>query len=144
MLQEEPPKVKNMIEEFKKFIARGNVIDMAVGIIIGAAFTAIVNSLVSDIIMPIVAIATGGIDFQDWKITLIGDNAIMIGQFINAVISFFLISLVVFFIIKAISLVNHKPAEVPTTRTCPYCKSDDVSVSAVKCPHCGSEIEPVQ
>lgn len=133
-----------IVEEFKKFISRGNVMDMAVGIIIGAAFTAIVNSLVSDVVMPIIAMVTGGLDFQEWKIPLFGDNAIMIGNFINAVVSFFLIALVVFFMMKAMNMVHlKKKEEKPTTRTCPYCKSDGVSVDAVKCPHCGSALEPV-
>lgn len=132
-----------MWKEFKAFISRGNVVDMAVGIIIGAAFTAIVNSLVNDLVMPLIAIVTGGIDFQSWKIPLGGDNAIMIGNFIGAVISFFLIALVVFFMVKAMNIFHKKKDEAPTTRTCPYCRSTDVSVDAVKCPHCGSELKPV-
>ena len=131
-----------MWKEFKEFISRGNVIDMAVGIIIGAAFTAIVQSLVNDIIMPIIALVTGGLNFSEWVIPLGGSNAITIGNFISAIINFILIALVVFLIIKLINKLHHKKDEAPTTRTCPYCKSTDVDVHATKCPHCGSEIKP--
>lgn len=132
-----------MWKEFKDFISRGSVIDMAVGIIIGAAFTAIVNSLVDDLVMPLIGLLTDGINFESWVIPLNGDNSITIGNFISAVISFFLIAFVVFMIIKAINMMHKKKYEAPTTRVCPYCKSSDVSVDAVKCPHCGSELEPV-
>lgn len=133
-----------MWKEFKAFISRGSVMDMAVGIIIGAAFTAIVDSLVSDLVMPIIGLLTDGISFEDWKIPLNGDNAILIGSFVNAIISFFLIAFVVFLLIKAINLMHLKKEEAPTTRTCPYCKMSDVSVDATKCPHCGSELTPVK
>lgn len=133
-----------MWKEFKAFISRGSVVDMAVGIIIGAAFTAIVNSLVSDLVMPIIGLVTDGINFEDWVIPLNGENSILIGNFINAVISFFLIAFVVFMMIKAINMLHKKKEETPTTRTCPYCKSTDVSVDAVKCPHCASELTPAK
>lgn len=131
-----------MWTEFKTFISRGSVIDMAVGIIIGAAFTAIVDSLVSDLVMPIIGLLTDGISFDNWKVPLNGDNALLIGNFINAVISFFLIAFVVFLMIKAINMLHKKKEEAPTTRVCPYCKSADVSVEATKCPHCASELTP--
>lgn len=131
-----------MWKEFKEFISRGSVMDMAIGIIMGAAFTAIVNSLVSDIVMPILALCTGGIDFQSWVIPLGGDNAITIGNFINAVISFFLIALVMFLLIKGINAIHKKPAAAPTTRTCPFCKTE-ISINATRCPNCTSEVPPV-
>lgn len=134
--------MKKMLNEFKEFISRGSVIDMAVGIIIGAAFTAIVDSLVSDVVMPILALVTGGLNFEQWVIPLVGDNSITIGNFINAVISFFLIALVIFLMVKTLNKFRKKAEKAPTTRTCPYCKSTDVDVSATRCPHCGSEIEP--
>lgn len=131
-----------MWNEFKKFISRGNVMDMAVGIIMGAAFTAIVNSLVSDIVMPVIALCTGGVDFESWKIPLMGDNAISIGNFINAVISFFLIALVMFLLIKGLNALHKKQNEAPTTRTCPYCKTE-ISIDATRCPNCTSELPAV-
>lgn len=98
---------KGFVAEFKAFIARGNVLDMAVGIIIGSAFTAIVTSLVNDIIMPIVGVIIGGIDFSGLKVT-VGSSAINYGLFIQAIINFLLIALTVFIIIKIISRVQRK------------------------------------
>ena len=98
---------KGIIAEFKAFIARGNVLDMAVGIIIGSAFTAIVTSLVNDIIMPIVGVIIGGIDFSGLKVT-VGSAAINYGVFIQAIINFLLIALTVFIIIKALSKAKRK------------------------------------
>lgn len=103
---------KGFIAEFKAFIARGNVLDMAVGIIIGSAFTAIVTSLVNDIIMPIVGVIIGGIDFSGLKVT-VGSSAISYGLFIQAIINFLLIALTVFIIIKALSKAKRKQAEEP-------------------------------
>lgn len=103
---------KGFIAEFKAFIARGNVLDMAVGIIIGSAFTAIVTSLVNDIIMPIVGAIIGGIDFSGLKVT-VGSSAINYGLFIQAIINFLLIALTVFIIIKALSKAKRKQAEEP-------------------------------
>lgn len=103
---------KGFIAEFKAFIARGNVLDMAVGIIIGSAFTAIVTSLVNDIIMPIVGVIIGGIDLSSLKVT-VGSAAINYGVFIQAIINFLLIALTVFIIIKALSKAKRKQAEEP-------------------------------
>ena len=103
---------KGFIAEFKAFIARGNVLDMAVGIIIGSAFTAIVTSLVNDIIMPIVGVIIGGIDFSGLKVK-VGSAAINYGVFIQAIINFLLIALTVFIIIKALSKAKRKQAEEP-------------------------------
>ena len=103
---------KGFIAEFKAFIARGNVLDMAVGIIIGSAFTAIVTSLVNNIIMPIVGVIIGGIDFSGLKVP-VGSAAINYGVFIQAIINFLLIALTVFIIIKALSKAKRKQAEEP-------------------------------
>ena len=103
---------KGFIAEFKAFIARGNVLDMAVGIIIGSAFTAIVTSLVNDIIMPIVGVIIGGIDLSGLKVT-VRSAAINYGVFIQAIINFLLIALTVFIIIKALSKAKRKQAEEP-------------------------------
>ena len=135
--------MKNFFDEFKKFISRGNVMDMAVGIIIGGAFTAIVTSLVEDIITPILGIF-GGMDFSDVVLTINGSN-FGIGKFITAIINFLLIALVLFSIIKAINkaqTIGKKKEEeaAPTTKKCPYCLSE-IPLEATRCPHCTSELQ---
>lgn len=136
--------MKTFMAEFKKFVARGNVMDMAVGIIIGGAFTAIVTSLVDDILMPVLSLLTGGFDFNALCIVLgEGENAATLnyGSFIAAVINFLLISLVIFMLIKAINRLSVKKEEAPaTTKECPFCK-EQIAVSAVRCPHCTSELK---
>ena len=138
--------MKALIKEFKEFISRGNVMDMAVGVIIGCAFTAIVNSLVNDMLMPLLSLLTGGFDFSGLCIALgEGENAATInyGSFISAIINFLLIALVIFLIIKAINKVSRKKKEeaaAPTTKECPYCK-EQIVIDATRCPHCTSELE---
>lgn len=138
--------MKKFMEEFKKFIARGNVMDMAVGVIIGGAFTAIVNSLVNDVMMPILSIITGGFDFSSLCIVLgEGEGAATLnyGAFIAAIINFLLIALVIFWMIKAINTFTKKKEEKPapvTTKDCPYCKSK-IALEATRCPHCTSQLE---
>ena len=137
--------MKALIKEFKEFISRGNVMDMAVGVIIGGAFTAIVNSLVNDMLMPLLSLLTGGFDFSGLCIALgEGENAATInyGSFISAIINFLLIALVIFLIIKAINKVSRKKKEeapVPTTKECPYCK-EQIAMEATRCPHCTSKL----
>lgn len=110
---------KGMIQEFKEFISRGNVMDMAVGVIIGSAFTAIVNSLVDDVVMPALGILIGGMNFEDYKIVIheaVGDvpeSAIYYGRFIQNIVNFLLIALVVFLIVKGINKLHKKPEEAP-------------------------------
>ena len=135
--------MKSFMKEFKEFISRGNVMDMAVGIIIGGAFTAIVTSLVEDIITPIIGMI-GGFDFSSFVVTVNNSN-IAIGKFINAVINFLLIALVLFSVIKAMNKaasIVKKPAEeeAPTTKMCPYCKSE-IAIEATRCPHCTSQLD---
>ena len=138
--------MKALIKEFKEFISRGNVMDMAVGVIIGGAFTAIVNSLVNDMLMPLLSLLTGGFDFSGLCIALgEGENAATInyGSFISAIINFLLIALMIFLIIKAINKVSRKKKEeapVPTTKECPYCK-EQIAIEATRCPHCTSKLE---
>jgi len=135
--------MKSFMKEFKEFISRGNVMDMAVGIIIGGAFTAIVTSLVEDIITPIIGMI-GGFDFSSFVVTVNNSN-IAIGKFVNAVINFLLIALVLFSVIKAMNKaasIVKKPAEeeAPTTKMCPYCKSE-IAIEATRCPHCTSQLD---
>ncbi len=139
-------KEKGFIAEFRKFIMRGNVMDMAVGVIVGGAFTAIVTSLNQDILTPILGIF-GGTDFSSLKLTLgTGDSAPVLcyGNFITAVINFLITSLVIFVMIKMLNAVSdrlHKKEEekpeTPATKTCPFCRST-IDIAATRCPHCTS------
>ena len=136
---------KGFIGEFKEFIMRGNVMDMAVGVVIGGAFGTIVSSLVEDIITPIIGAVTGGVDFSSLVIKLNGDAAIGIGNFINAILNFLIIALCIFSVIKAFNKAKEMkegPAveeeAAPATKICPYCKSE-VAIDATRCPHCTSE-----
>lgn len=141
--------MKGFVEEFKKFIMRGNVMDMAVGVIVGGAFTSIVTSLNQDILTPILGIF-GGTDFSHLAVTLgSGENAPVLyyGNFITAVINFLITALVIFVLIKVINSLGDRfkkkeePAPVaPTTKICPYCKSE-IAIEATRCAHCTSVLE---
>ena len=140
-------KEKGFIAEFKKFIMRGNVMDMAVGVIVGGAFTSIVTSLNQDILTPLLGIF-GGTDFSNLYVTLgSGENAPILyyGNFITAVINFLITALVIFLLIKGINAVGTKLSHkeetaAPTTKKCPFCKSE-IAVDATRCPHCTSQLE---
>ena len=130
-----------MLKEFKEFITRGNVIDMAIGIIMGSAFTAIVNSMVEDLLMPILAGITSGVNYEDLVINIAGSQ-IRIGSFINAVITFLIIAFVLFLIVKSMNKLHKKKEEpiVETEKSCPYCKSK-IDIEATRCPNCTSKLE---
>ena len=145
--------MKGFMEEFKKFIMRGNVLDMAVGVIIGGAFTSIVTSLNKDVITPLLALF-GGVDFS-YLVLVMGTGedapALLYGNFITAVINFLITAFVIFCLVKAINALGDKltkkeeeeaPAAppAPTTKKCPYCCSE-ISIEATRCPHCTSQIE---
>lgn len=134
----------SFMKEFKEFISRGNVIDLAVGVIIGGAFTGIVTSLNEDIITPLLGIF-GGVDFSNLKIALgtaKTSPVLSYGSFITAVINFLITAFVVFCMVKGINNISkkviHEKEEV-TTKECPYCKSE-IPVEATRCPHCTSEL----
>ena len=137
--------MKAFVKEFKEFISRGNVMDMAVGVIIGGAFTAIVTSLVNDIMNPLLSLITGGFDFTAMCVVLgEGEGAATLnyGAFIAAVINFLLTALVIFFLIKGINKLSKKKEEAPaapTTKECPFCK-EQIAIEASRCPHCTSEL----
>ena len=136
--------MKKFIGEFKEFIMRGNVIDLAVGVIIGGAFQAIVSSLVDDILMPLIGIILGKVDFSA-LVAQVGDAQIAYGKFITAIINFIIMAFVIFLIVKAINKVSsigkkEEPAAAPTTKVCPFCKSE-IAIDATKCPHCTSDVE---
>jgi large conductance mechanosensitive channel len=131
------------IDEFKTFIMKGNVVDMAVGIVIGLAFSAVVTAMVADLITPLIGVP-GHLNFAGWSFTLNG-STFQQGLFINAVISFLLIALVVFFlIVKPMNAMNaraaaRKPKAAPTTKDCPYCLSE-IPIKARKCKFCASDV----
>ena len=142
-----------MLKEFKAFAMRGNVLDMAVGIIVGAAFGRIVTSLVSDIIMPPIGLALGKVDFSTLFLNISGKDyptlaaakaanaaTINYGIFLNTVFDFLLVALVIFILVRQINRWNKpQPAPGPTTKECPYCVSV-ISPKATRCPHCTSEL----
>lgn len=155
-----------MWKEFKQFATRGNVIDLAIGVIIGGAFQKIVNSLVNDIVMPFVSIFTGKIDFNNLTINF-GNTSIKYGSFITNVINFLIIAFSVFLMVRYINKLNktieekakdinkklekqpkffkkkkkkEEPKPEPTTKVCPYCLSE-INIKASRCPHCTSILE---
>jgi large conductance mechanosensitive channel len=142
-----------VLKEFKKFALKGNMIDLAVGIIIGGAFSSIVNSLVNDIIMPILSIFTKNINFTNWFIALDGKSydtlqlakdkgvsTINYGLFISGLLNFLIMAFVVFLIVKWINkLKKPEPVAAATTKKCPYCLTD-INLNATKCPNCTSDI----
>ena len=133
--------MKKFMTEFKEFIQQGNVLDMAVGVIIGGAFGAIVNALIDNIINPLIAMI-GGTEIG--LAVKIHGQTLNFGAFISAILNFLIIALVVFLIVKsankAKSLVaQEEEEEAPTTKTCPFCKSE-IDIEATKCPHCTSDI----
>ncbi len=144
--------MSKILQEFKTFVMRGNVIDMAVGVVVGGAFSNIVNSLVNDIVMPVVSLVTGKINFADMMISLdgkkyaslaaaqeVGAPVIAYGNFIQIIVQFLLTAFVIFMVIKGINRLHKPEPEVaPTTKICPFCKSE-IHIEAVKCPHCASE-----
>lgn len=146
-------KKSGIIDEFKKFITRGNVMDMAIGVIIGGAFTTIVTSLNNDIISPILGIF-GGVDFSGLTLVMgSGENAPVLkyGSFITAVINFLIIAIIIFAIIKVVNKINESIAAklgsdeaeetpVDTTKVCPYCL-EKIAKEATRCPHCTSVLE---
>ena len=143
-----------MWKEFKQFITRGNVIDLAIGVIIGAAFGKIVTSFVNDILMPPIGLLLGNVDFTNLFVTLSGGAyttleeaqaagaaTINYGVFINTIIDFLIVAFVIFLVVKQVNrLRKPKPAAEPTTKECPYCLSA-IPIKATRCPHCTSEIQ---
>lgn len=137
--------MKKFFEEFKAFIRRGNVMDMAVGVIIGGAFSGIVTSLVDDIINPVLGIF-GGINFDQLSLKLSGDAVLNYGKFITAVINFLIMALIVFVIVKTLNKAasrfssKEETEGEPTTKVCPFCKSE-IALEATRCPHCTSVLD---
>jgi large conductance mechanosensitive channel len=146
-----------MLKEFKAFVLRGNVLDLAVAVIIGGAFGKIVTSLVNDVIMPPIGMLLGNVDFTNLFINLSGEEhasldvakkagapVIAYGQLINTILDFVLVALVIFLVVRTankLQSLKAKPAEAPATRECPFCLST-VPIKATRCAHCTSAIEP--
>lgn len=140
-----------MLKEFKKFALKGNMIDLAVGIIIGGAFNSLVNSLVNDIVMPLLSIFTKNIDFTNWFIALDGKSyetlakakehtaTINYGVFLSGILNFLIMAFVVFLVVRWINKLRPVSTEAPTTKKCPHCYSD-ININATKCPHCTADI----
>lgn len=144
-----------MLKEFKEFALKGNMIDLAVGVIIGGAFNKIVTSLVNDIIMPILSLLTGKLDFTNLFIALNGKHydtleaakkagvaTVNYGTFIAGVIDFLIMAFVIFMIVKQLNKLHKKPvqATAPIDKTCPFCKTK-IDINASRCPHCTSQLE---
>lgn len=145
-------------KDFKAFAMRGNVVDMAVGIIIGGAFGTIVKSLVDDVLMPPIGLLLGNVDFSNLFLTVkegamagpyatvaaakeAGAVTVNYGLFINSVVSFLIVALAVFFVIRAmVRMQKPEPAAAPTTKSCQYCQTS-IPIKAVRCPHCTSELK---
>ena len=152
----------SMLKEFKNFALRGNVLDMAVGIIIGASFSTIVNSLVKDILMPPFGWLLGGVDFENFYLTVkagapvgpyssltdaqaAGAVTVNYGIFINAIISFLIVALAMFLLIRAINRLQESDKEdqieeAPSSKDCPYCFTS-IPIQATRCPHCTSKLD---
>lgn len=146
-----------MFNEFKEFAVKGSMIDLAIGIIIGAAFSGVVNSLVNDIIMPPIGLLLGKVDFTNLFLTLSGNNFLTLeeaktagsvtlnyGIFVNTVINFLIVAFAVFIMVKQVNnfklKLEKEPAAAPTSKVCPFCKSA-IHIEAVRCPSCTSEIK---
>ncbi|MGX8833927.1 large conductance mechanosensitive channel protein MscL [Amedibacillus sp. YH-ame6] len=151
--------MKHILNEFKTFIMRGNVLDLAVGVIIGGAFQKIISSLVNDVIMPIITMITGGINFTNWFIALDGNTYATIaeaqkagastlnyGTFLTEVINFLIMAFVIFAMVKTMNTLASRVKKediveaAPTTKQCEFCKSE-IPIEATRCPHCTSKLE---
>jgi len=143
-----------MLNEFKTFIARGNVMDLAVGIVIGAAFTSVVNSFVTDILMPPIGLVSGGVDFANLYVNLSGQEyaslaeateagaaTLNYGLFINAIISFLIVAFAVFLLVQAYNRMREQPVQADATeKNCPFCQMP-IPIQAIRCGHCTSQLE---
>lgn len=130
-----------MLKEFRDFAMRGNVMDLAIAVIIGGAFGKIIASLVADVLMPLIGLLLGGVNFADLSVT-VGDAVITYGLFIQAIVDFIVIAFVIFILVRTMNNAKKKeeaPAAEPTTKECQYCLST-VPIKATRCPHCTSQL----
>jgi large conductance mechanosensitive channel len=142
-----------MLKEFKEFAIRGNVLDLAVGVVIGAAFGKIVTSFVNDIIMPPIGLAFGRVDFKDLFLNLSGTTykslaeaktagapVLAYGTFLNTIFEFLIVAFAIFLLVRQVNRMRARPAPTPTTKECDYCRSI-IPIKATRCPHCTSELK---
>ena len=129
-----------MLKQFKEFVMRGNVLDLAVGVIIGGAFGKIVSSLVNDLLMPVVGLALGKVDFSGLAWT-VGGTSVNYGLFIQSIVDFLIVAFVIFLVAKSANAMKKpEPAAAPATKDCPYCFST-IHIKATRCPNCTSELK---
>lgn len=131
-----------MFKEFREFVMRGNVLDLAVAVIIGVAFGQIITSLVDDILMPLIGLLMGGVDFSGLAFT-VGNAVVTWGNFIQAIVDFLIVAIIIFMIVKAANSLERKekdvPPEAPTTKDCAFCYTT-IPIKATRCPNCTSEL----
>jgi len=128
-----------MLKEFREFAVRGNVIDLAVAVIIGGAFGKIIDSLVNDVLMPMIGLALGGIDFSGLAFT-VGGAVVKWGAFVQVIVNFLIIAFVIFLMVRAINRFKRKEPTTPTTKECQYCFTT-IPLKATRCPNCTSELK---
>ena len=128
-----------MLKEFREFAIRGNVMDLAVAVIIGGAFGKIVTSLVNDILMPLIGLVMGGVNFSELSIT-VGAAVIKWGAFVQSIIDFIIIAFVIFLLVRAINRLKREEPVTPTTKECPHCYTT-IPLKASRCPNCTSELK---
>ncbi len=144
-------KAKSFISEFRDFISRGNVMDMAVGVLIGGAFSGIVTSLTEDVISPVLGLF-GGMNFDQLSVNILGEVTLNYGKFVTAVVNFLLMAMIIFLMLKGLNALQAKAAKLahlekeketppaPAVKTCPYCMME-IPIGAVRCGHCTSQLE---
>jgi len=128
-----------MLKEFREFAIRGNVMDLAVGVIIGGAFGKIVSSLVGDILMPLIGLLMGGVNFSDQAIH-VGNAVVKWGAFVQSIIDFIIVAFVIFLLVRAMNRLKREEPTTPTTKECPYCFTT-IPLKAARCPNCTSELK---
>jgi large conductance mechanosensitive channel len=129
----------SMLKEFKEFAMRGNVMDLAVAVIIGSAFGKIITSLVNDLLMPLIGLLLGGINFSEQAVT-VGNAVVKWGAFVQSIIDFIIIAFVIFLLVRAMNRLKRREPTTPTTKECQYCFST-IPLKAVRCPNCTSELK---
>jgi large conductance mechanosensitive channel len=130
----------NMLKEFRDFAMRGNVLDLAVAVIIGGAFGKIIASLVNDVLMPLIGLAMGGVNFSEAAIPLGGDAFLRWGAFVQSIIDFVIVAFVIFMIVRTMNRMKKpEPVAAPTTKDCPHCFTS-IPIKATRCPNCTSQL----
>jgi len=132
------PPEDNMLKEFREFAIRGNVMDLAVAVIIGGAFGKIITSLVNDVLMPLIGLVMGGVNFADLSIT-VGNAVVKWGAFVQSIIDFIIVAFVIFLLVRAMNRMKREEPVTPTTKECPHCFTT-IPLKAARCPNCTSQL----